>query len=147
MIQHTSYYVMIAACPGLCKSGVCQCARQPVKWSPKWRGGSILFQPCWTSNKTCPWFIHNRIHCMGDPSWLALKATFFVACQRKCLLSQCLFFVSHNGWGTTAQLSHGWSKSAGNLAKWTPRARRCWRAALSWNPTAKRASKSVLRRA
>ena len=57
------------------------------------------------------------------------------------------FFVSQNGWGTTAQLSHGWSKSAGNLAKWTPRARRCWRAALSWNPTAKRASKSVLRRA
>ena len=81
ILWYNIHHIMLWLPPvqAFCKSGVCQCARQPVKWSPKWRGGSILFQPCWTSNKTCPWFIHNRIHCMGDPSRLALKATFFVA--------------------------------------------------------------------
>ena len=93
ILWYNIHHIMLWLPPvqAFCKSGVCQCARQPVKWSPKWRGGSILFQPCWTSNKTCPWFIHNRIHCVGDPSRLALKATFFVDCQRKRLLSQCHF--------------------------------------------------------
>ena len=52
----------------------------------------LVFQPCWKSNKTCPRFIHNRIHCVGDPSRLALKATFFRRLSAQASVVAVFFF-------------------------------------------------------
>ena len=107
----------------------------------------LLFQPCWTSKKKCPWFIHHRIHYTGDigRSKSACLERLRVCCRLVSFLFVSLKTVFWNHCSAVPWLIQ--MDCAGNLARWTPRARRCWRAALSWNPTAKRASKSVLRRA